>query len=209
MGRKKLNGTCLNPNCGSEKVYALGLCCPCYSYKKRTGLDRPIELTKKIKPPMQENPPNWCIICGNPELVAFQRCNACYQYLKEHGKERPVYYWYDEVKCKNCKKPLANEKGRVKGRCQLCHAYWYLHKKERPKKWWKVDPELGWCDCGKPAVAERGEFNLCKECDAIFAGKGESQDFQGRGGSVHLGNYSLSDNRPRHAEWVNRFRDKR
>jgi len=208
MGRPKLSDVCLNPNCDSKNVYCLGLCNPCYSYKKRTGLDRPKRLIHRIKPAIKENAPKWCVNCGNTELVAFQRCNACYQYWITHHKDRPAYYWYDEIKCKNCGKPLANEKGRVKGRCQLCNAYWYLHRTERPSKWWKINPELGWCDCGKPAIVEREEFNLCGECDAIFTGGYAGENSTNRRGISSLGDYSLSDYRPRHAQWVNNFRPK-
>ena len=143
-------------NCGSKIGNATysELCNTCYIYRYRNGTDRP------------PKPPRWCIVCGGLHIKAKGMCDSCYMYQWEFHRVRPRHLWDDDLKCKNCKKPLSLDRRPTKGKCYNCYMYSHKFGKERPPRIWGVT-SFGWCECGQPAVNIVKGMALCGGCEAL------------------------------------------
>lgn len=163
------------------------LCHTCANYLYHTGKPRPHALWVKS-----------CITCGKPHGDKKPRsgmCTQCRKYRQKFRKRRK-YRVYRE-RCKNCNAPFNGYKSR-KGRCRECQEYKrkYPKKGERPAYLWGVG-DLGWCDCGNPAMHEATitvgshhteTFALCNECYAEH-----QRQVQWYGGGTHDGKRTGKD----------------
>lgn len=158
--------------CSLNPQFRQGLCSTCIGYKKRHGVDRPMELIEKARE--RHCAPRWCKVCGNPNLASRGRCGGCATYWETHRRERPQRFWNPDFRCLTCGIPkrLARKDhtGRLRfygGRCEPCYSYLYRRGVERPKHLWGIGSK-GWCECSNPAEHQIDGFNLCNRCVEEF-----------------------------------------
>lgn len=141
--------TCANPNCGSDMIYAAGLCSPCYQHRRRHGEER-----IPGQPRYRRAVPHKCF---NPAcdkvIMRGKRCDNCQRYWRKYGAERPEawcrkLYYRGKKHCP----PICRVCGATPvvsyGRCNACAKYWKHHQKPRPRYLW--DKGAGCFTCGYP-----------------------------------------------------------
>ncbi len=148
------------------KINAHGRCDACYSYLRRTGIERPIGA--KVKKPQK------CVNCKREiKINARGRCSACYNCLMRNGVERPINSIVKEDRfCIDCKE----EPVYCVDRCKTCYDYHlrYKGKRKRPAHL-RNRHKL---NCKNPACKKPLRIDIspakgyCKQCYEYFRKRG-------------------------------------
>lgn len=148
---------CANSNCNKLLQRRGARCDSCRRYLRTHGIERPVELCRKI---LHRNLYSKCKICRHSEVRGGGRCIGCWSYFNRTGRERPKHLWSDGP-CSNCGRPLEQLKKhqKCKGMCHGCYRYKRRTGKSRPLEFCGIGP-YSWCECG--AVASVG--GKCPSC---------------------------------------------